>query len=57
MFSEIFQCQENEVKEYGLKTVNKVRASNVLAGGPEFIATPLPVKGCHVLCGWFYFCG
>jgi len=41
MFSEIFQRQENEVKECGLKTVNEV-ASNFLAGvGPEFLATPL----------------
>jgi len=32
MFAEIFQRQENEVKDYGLKTVNKVRASNFLAG-------------------------
>jgi len=41
MLAEIFQRQENEVKECGLKTVNKVKASNFLAGGPEFLATPL----------------
>jgi len=42
MFAEIFQRQENEVKECGLKTVNQVRASNFLAGGGgEFLATPL----------------
>jgi len=33
MFAEIFHRQENEVKEFGLKTVNEVRASNFLAGG------------------------
>jgi len=33
MFAEIFQCQENEVKECGLKTVNEVRALNFLVGG------------------------
>jgi len=33
MFAEIFQRQEKEVKECGLKTVNEVRASNFLAGG------------------------
>jgi len=32
MFAEIFQRQENEVIECGLKTVNVVRASNFLAG-------------------------
>jgi len=32
MFTEIFQRQENEVKECRLKTVNEVRASNFLAG-------------------------
>jgi len=32
MFAEIFQLQENEVKECELKTVNEVRASNFLAG-------------------------
>jgi len=32
MFSEIFQRQENEVKEFGLNTMNEVRASNFLAG-------------------------
>jgi len=37
MFAEIFQRQGNEVKECGLKTVNKVRASNFLAEGtPNF---------------------
>jgi len=41
MFAEIFQRQENEVKECGLKTVNEVRASNFLAGSPEFLVTPL----------------
>jgi len=41
MFAEIFQHQENEVKECGLKTVNEVKASNFLAGSPEFLATPL----------------
>jgi len=35
MLAEIFQRQENEVKECGLKTVNKVRASKFLAGGPR----------------------
>jgi len=35
MFAEIFQRQENEVKECKLKTVNEVRASNFLAGGPR----------------------
>jgi len=35
MFAEIFQCQENKVKEYGLKTVNKIRASNFSVGGPR----------------------
>jgi len=45
MFAEIFQRQENEVKECGLKTVNEVRASNFLAGGgPEFLATHLAIK-------------
>jgi len=33
MFAEIFQRQENEVKECGLKPVNVVRASNFLEGG------------------------
>jgi len=32
MFSEIFQHQENKVKECGLKTLNEVRSSNFLAG-------------------------
>jgi len=32
MFAEIFQRQENKIKECGLKIVNKVRASNFLAG-------------------------
>jgi len=41
MFAEIFQHQENEVKECGLKTVNEVRGSNFLAGGPRFLATLL----------------
>jgi len=41
MFTEIFQRQENEVKECGLETVNEVRASNFLAGGLEFLATLL----------------
>jgi len=41
IFTEIFQRQENEVKECGLKTVNNDRASNFPAGGPEFLATPL----------------
>jgi len=36
MFAEIFQRQENEVKECGLKTVNVVRVSKFLAGGPNF---------------------
>jgi len=37
VFAEIFQSQENEVKECGLKTVHEVRASNFLAGGgPNF---------------------
>jgi len=36
MFAEIFQRQENEVKECGLKTVNKVRASNFFARAPNF---------------------
>jgi len=31
MFAEFFQRQENEVKECGLKTVNEIRASNILA--------------------------
>jgi len=31
MFAEIFQRQENEVKECGLKTINEVRDSNFLA--------------------------
>jgi len=35
MFAEIFQRQENEVKECGLKIVNKVMASNILAGEPR----------------------
>jgi len=35
MFAEIFQRQENELKECGLKTMNEVRASNFLAGGPR----------------------
>jgi len=35
MFPEIFQRQENEVKECELKTVNKVRASNFLAEEPR----------------------
>jgi len=42
MFAEIFQRQENEGKEYGLKTMNEVRTSNFLAGGPQFLVTPLP---------------
>jgi len=33
MFSDIFQRPENEVKECGLKKVNKVKASNFFAGG------------------------
>jgi len=41
IFAEIFQRQENEVKECGLKTVNEIRAWNFLSGGPEFLATPL----------------
>jgi len=36
MFAENFQCLKNEVKEGGLKTVNKVKASNILAGAPNF---------------------
>jgi len=35
MFAEIFQYQENEVKECGFKAVNEVRASNFLAGEPR----------------------
>jgi len=35
MFAEIFQHQENEVKECELKTVNKVRASNFLTWGGQ----------------------
>jgi len=35
MFAEIFQRQENKVKECGLKTVNEVRALNFLAGRPR----------------------
>jgi len=49
MFGEIFQCQESEVKECGLKRVNEVKALNFLAGGPKFLATPL---GC-TLTNWF----
>jgi len=41
MFAEIFQRQENKVKECGLKIVSEVKASNFLAGGSEFLATPL----------------
>jgi len=37
--NEIFQRQENEVKECGLKTMNKVRASNFLAGGGDRISS------------------
>jgi len=35
MFGEIFQRQENEVKECGLKTVNEIKASNFLARSPQ----------------------
>jgi len=42
VFAEIFQRQENEVKECVLKTVNEVKAWNFFAeGGGEFLATPL----------------
>jgi len=44
MFAEIFQRQENEVKECGLRTVIEVRASNFLARGPEYLATPLVIR-------------
>jgi len=33
MFAEIFQRQENEVKECGLKTLNEVGASNFFLRG------------------------
>jgi len=44
MFVEIFRRQENEVKEYGIKALNEVRASNFLAGGPRISSYASGVK-------------
>jgi len=35
MFAEIFQRQENKVKECGLKTMNKVKGFKLSRGGPR----------------------